>query len=471
MFFGCTSRNSGDVTKVAANTSATVTHGRFGAKTSLQKNQSKPINKIVPQNFISDAKVSPSKLKVITINYKSVVFPLKLNGIISPELGKEVDVAPRISGRIKQILVRPGQFVKKNDVLALIDSQKVSDLQAELIEAKSKLDIAKASELRERKVYEEQILRPKALLEARTIYNENKVQANLSLANLNRVESLYKEKIAAAKDYIQAKAMYEKSRSQLEQSEINLQREEHLFNNKALMQKDYQLAQAETVRAYEHLDTLSQRLVFMGMTKEMINLLLMTKIITGEVKIIAPVSGIISNFDASAGEIIEAEQSFLKITDLSEVEVKANLPEDDLSKVAIDTKVTVIIGPYKNLLFKGVVSYISDRVNPTTHTVLISTLIENKNNLLKTNMNAVLIIHPPPVNALVCPKKAVHTHNGVRYVYKEEEKGFKEVEIVTGRENDSYFEILSGIKQGDMIATNTKLINLLEKNKKTNIVY
>lgn len=459
-----------------------ITHGRYGNKkntaniphTLTQSNlpvKAKPLIKANQYNFISDLKALKFKLKTVKISYQTLIFPLKLDGIITPELGKEVDVAARISGRVKQILVRPGLSVKKHDVLALIDSQAVSDLQAELIEAKSKLQIAKASELRERKVYEEQILRPKALIEARTQFNEAKVQKNLALANLNRVEGLYKEKIAAAKDYIQARALSQKAQALYEQAEMNLQREDHLYQNKALMQKDYQLAQAESLRALDHLNTLAQRLEFMGMTGAMLNKLMVEKKITGEVQLRAPVSGIISNFDLSAGEIIEAQHSILKITDLSKVDAKVDVPETNFAQIKIGNKVLIYIDSYRNLKFPGVVSYISDRINLTNHTVAISSQIENTNNLLKANMKANVIIDTIPVKVLACPKKAIHTHEGKKFVYKDVENGFQETEIITGRENEKYSEVISGLSANDLIASNAKLTLQLEKIKMIKIIH
>ena len=167
-------------------------------------------------------------------------------------------------------------------------------MQGEAVEAKSKLAIAEAHAERERQIYEEQLHRPKALLEAQATLQTTQVHAELSEQELKRQEDLYREKIAATKDYLTAKANYAKAKVAFEQAKTALAREEQLYKNRGLMKRDYQLTLAEVTRDKQHLATIIKRLDFLGADKKMTQKVLATGNINGLVQITAPITAALS---------------------------------------------------------------------------------------------------------------------------------------------------------------------------------
>lgn len=397
-------------------------------------------------------------VKTDVVEMRPISVPLHLTGRIEPDFGKEVDVSSRISGKVTALLVKPGQFVNNGQVMAVIDSREISELEAEVIEAKSKFDIAKAHEERERQIYEELIARPKALIEAKSTFRRAKVQKDLAESEFKRVEGLYKEKISAQKDYVSAQAKVAQETADYDQALLDLQRETELFKNKSLLRRDYQLAVAESQRDKQHLNTLKQRLEFLGTDKNQIAELVKFGKIGGTTRVLAPETGVVSHFEVAVGESIHPDKSLFKITDLSTVIVSADLPEADLQRVKLGNTVRVKIASYPDKMFDGVISFISEHVHPDSRTVSIRARLENKDKKFRTNMFAEIDLEGQKQTLLALPKQALQEHAGQKIVFVLTKDGFEERKVKVGRESEDFVEIVSGVEQGEKVATQGSLM-------------
>ena len=396
---------------------------------------------------------APPVYKTVTISSKELALPLHLAGLIEPDFGKEVDVTSRIAGRVQKVLVRPGDNVVKHSVMAMVDSKDVSELQAELIEAGSKLKIARAHQERERMIYEEQIERPKALIDARTSFREEKAKRDLAEAEFKRVEDLYREKISSGRDFGAAKAALARSQAAYEQAVADLEREKHLYENRALMQHDFQVAKAESARARQHHDTLKQRLEFLGMTQSTIQQVEESGKLSGEVAITAPIAGVVTRQEAEAGEVVHPDKPMFTITDLSTVIVRADVPELAVSRVKLGSKVKIKVLSYPNEEFVGNINFISEHVNPVTHTLSIRAQLSNTSRRFKKDMSAEIDLEAQMAHVLICPKEALIEKQGKDQVLVKTRQGtFEEHDVFVGGFADDSAEILTGIEEGDEVA-------------------
>jgi biotin carboxyl carrier protein len=83
----------------------------------------------MPVITISDKAAAHLDLKAEVIKERELNLPLFLTGHIETIIGGEVDVSTRVAGRLTQILVKPGQRVAKGDLLAIIESREVAELE------------------------------------------------------------------------------------------------------------------------------------------------------------------------------------------------------------------------------------------------------------------------------------------------------------------------------------------------------
>ncbi len=383
---------------------------------------------------------------------------LHVTGQIRAEITKERDVTARFSGRVVKVNVALGQHVKAGQVLATVDSQENSDLQAELLEAKSKLAIALAHEEREKQIYSEYLQRPPSLIAAQTRHDETKVQLELSQAEFTRQQGLYREKITSQKNFMEAQAELAKAKLAFSQATAELQREKALYKNKAMLKRDLQLAQAETARAKQQMATLRQRLKFIGMTPEMVQNVLDTNEVMGVVPLVSTGQGVVTHFDVAAGEIIGPGKHAFTITDLSEVVVNADIPEVDVQSVQLGAPVTVSMASYPGEKFQGYVSFISENVNPETRTVAIRARLDNKLHKFKTNMFAQIDLKGQPKLLLAVPKTAVQERDGKKVVYVQTPEGFIEKSLTLGSDTEKFYEVTAGLTPGEKVATQGSLL-------------
>lgn len=395
----------------------------------------------------------PPVYKTVTISSKELALPLHLAGLVEPDFGKEVDVTSRIAGRVQKVLVRPGDNVVKHSVMAIIDSKDVTELQAELIEADSKLKIAKAHQERERMIYEEQVERPKGLIDAQTSFKEERAKRDLAETEFKRVEDLYREKISSGRDFNAAKSALARAQASYEQSVADLERERHLYENRALMQHDFQVAKAESARAKQHHNTLMQRLEFLGMTQGMLEQMEKSGKLSGEISITAPVAGVVTRQEAEAGEVVHSDKPMFTITDLSSVVVRADVPELAVSRVKLGSKVKIKVLSYPDETFIGNVNFISEHVNPNTHTVSISAQLNNISRRFKKDMSAEIDLEAQMAHVLICPKEAVIEKQGKDQVLVQTRQGtFEAHDVFVGGFAGDSAEILTGIEEGDEVA-------------------
>jgi cobalt-zinc-cadmium efflux system membrane fusion protein len=415
---------------------------------------SSPSSDASPQIIlVNEATARRFDLKTEEIIERDLTLPLHLTGHVEADTGGDVDVSARIAGRLKEIVVKPGEKVKKGQLLAMIDSREVAELEGEMLEAKSKLDIAQAHAERERQVYEEQIARPKALLDARAKVAHAKVKLDLAQGEFHRVEDLYKEKIAAGKDFIAAKAVLTEAKLEMDQDQTALLREEHLYDNRVLMKKDYQLAMAEVTREKQHLSTIIKRLEFIGADRKLTSQVLKSGDMNGLARIDAPMDGIVNHYQFVAGEMVHPDNSILKLTNLQTVQVLADLPEVDLQRVKIGDRVKIKVSSYPDTIFNGTISLIYQHVHLETHSLPIQARLANLDGRLKPNMSAEIDLDSTIGRCLACPKAAVHEHQGHKIVYVQKPGGFEERPVKLGEATAHYEEVLEGLKAGEIVAT------------------
>lgn len=441
---------------VVAATCTSCTHGgedpHADAKTPESQNMNARIVKVTEDLAKSFG------LQTDVVKTREVTIPLLLTGRIEPDLQKEVDVGTRVAGRLTKIFVDPGVNVKKGQMLALIDSREITEIQTDLLEAEAKKVIAEIAEERERQVYEEQLKRPTTLIKARAVYNEIKVQSDLAEIEHQRMQGLFKEKIVATKDYLACKAQLATARVNFEEAKATLEREEKLYKNRAMLKRDYHMAQAEADRARNAVLAFKQRLIFLGCDKPMLDKVLKTKQIDGTIELASPIHGIVNYHDIAVGELVRPEISLFSVSDTSTVLLQVDLPEADLRSVKLGQEVQIRVPSYPNKVFTGTLNYIGVKVNQTTRTVPIKARLSNKEGIMRNNMFADIQLEGEEQVVLSCPKDSLQEHGDEKVVFVKHKDGFEERRVRIGFQGEKYVQVLSGLKEGEVVATQGSLM-------------
>jgi HlyD family secretion protein len=180
--------------------------------------------------------------------------------------------------------------------------------------------------------------------------------------------------------------------------------------------------------------------------------------IEAQTAIYAPVTGTIYTMDAALSQYTEAGKLLIEMADLHQERVRAYFDEPDLGRLAMGQKVAISWDAKPGREWHGhIVRLPVTVVTYTTRNVgeVLVDLDGSEDDLLPdTNVTVTVTISSEP-NALSMPREALHEQNGSYFVYKVVGDELKRVAVTIGAPNTTQVPILSGIQEGDIVATGT----------------
>jgi cobalt-zinc-cadmium efflux system membrane fusion protein len=140
---------------------------------------------------------------------------------------------------------------------------------------------------------------------------------------------------------------------------------------------------------------------------------------------------------------------------MSSLWVMADVFEKDLSHVRVGKSVQVRVASYPGKAFQGKITYVADTIEPKTRTAKVRCIVENNSGLLKLEMFATIEIPLEGTNSvLAVPDSSIQQIDGKSVAFvRNSEKEFQKREVQTGIASGGYTEIRSGLKEGDVVAS------------------
>lgn len=417
---------------------------------------------------VTGGKDGAEKVAVGKAMSRTIIESVNASGKVYPEV--EVKISPDISGEITELSVQEGDSVTKGQVLARIYAD-IYALQRD--EASSRVQQTSAS-----------VRNTQESLEG--------LRATVEQAQLNydRNKKLYEDKVISKAELEQIETSLRSSRANLRAAEQTLQS----------LQATVQGSQVGLSRANKDL---------------------------GRTTLTAPMSGVISSLKVKKGERV-AGNSFnigtemMTVADMSVIEVRVDVGENDIVKIHIGDSADVEVDAYSKRKFKGVVTKIASSTKSasaltsandvTNYEVRIRLDVSSYQDLLsqrfpfRPGMNASADIKTRRVeNVLAVPIAAVTARLkggdetlADKKKEKSEEQGMdqnnemdlggtdleevvfvsqpdgtvKKVVVTTGVQDINYIQILTGLKGNEevVVAPFTSLSKTLKDGAKVNVV-
>ena len=169
----------------------------------------------------------------------------------------------------------------------------------------------------------------------------------------------------------------------------------------------------------------------------------------------APLAGIVIKAGAGPGELVDPGTELFTVADLSHVWVQAEVYEKDLGKVEIGQPASIRVDTYPDESFSGRVTYVSDALDPQTRTARVRCEAPNPSSRLKLDMFATVQLPTRHSRqALAVPVGAIQQLDGKNVVFvRQSPTRFEAREIKTGAVVSGRMEILSGLREGEMVVT------------------
>lgn len=362
-------------------------------------------------------------------------------GVVSSEAGisaklapsEEIEISPKVSGKITSLPVKLGQPVKKGEVLFKLDETDLANTVA-----------------------------------------QQEAAYKVALANLKQSGS------STDQSLVQAQNSLKQAEQALTDAQLNQQRMKQLFDQGAISSQQFEQANTSLMNAqtaYENakqtLETTKQKTT-LQVSEASVNqaavALQNAREQLANAVVTAPISGFVSSVNGAVGQIASQGTPVVVIVNTNPLLVKANLSEQDITKVKVGTAVKVNI-PILGKEVEAKVSAVSPVMNSQLKAYPIEISIPNPSNELKADM-VVNVTFAGQVSGkeeeLIVPRKAVFEREGKKFVFRIEDEVAKQVEVTTGEETSDQIVIKSGLAEGDKVVVKGQ--TLLQDGKKVSII-
>ena len=248
---------------------------------------------------------------------------------------------------------------------------------------------------------------------------------------------------------------YLKAAAKLHEADLAYERAKDLHEHKAVSLAELQRREAEMKTARAEARETRNRLELLGVPRQEVERLDREHTIKADVPLRAPFDGRVIMRNITRGEVVETNQKFFTVADLSNVWVVGNVPEKDVQFISKDQKVDVIVSAYPHAIFPGTITYISDVLDPATRTMRLRVTVPNPDHRLKPEMFATVRVYAAPdPDALTIPLAAVQ--NGPNGKMAFVRRGVNDFEVRTvrlGVERGDLVTVLDGVSEGESVVT------------------
>ncbi|MEN8194139.1 MAG: efflux RND transporter periplasmic adaptor subunit [Bacteroidota bacterium] len=169
----------------------------------------------------------------------------------------------------------------------------------------------------------------------------------------------------------------------------------------------------------------------------------------------APFNGTVLAKHVLEGEMIKAGKEIIKIADLTNLWLKADIYESELNKISVGSEAEVNFSYNPVKTYTGKITFIYPIVNPTTRTVKVRIDIKNSENKLKPSMFGNVTIKGKNLGEVsTIPETSVLRSGKKNIVILSLGEGkFKPVDVKLGLYSDGYYQVLSSLKLNDVIVS------------------
>ena len=174
-------------------------------------------------------------------------------------------------------------------------------------------------------------------------------------------------------------------------------------------------------------------------------------------QIVSPVDGVITEMTADENYKVNTETTLFKVSDTKNMKVEVSLSDSQIKNVAVGQRVEITSDSLPNgEKVEGEVTEISGVATKSSSLDESNTAVTIKFNDAKNlrpgaTINAV-IFYKESRNVIKVPYSAVMNENGKYYVFTVDNNSkVTKKEVKIGTNDDSYYEISSGLSEGDRI--------------------
>ncbi|MBP5538080.1 MAG: efflux RND transporter periplasmic adaptor subunit [Bacteroidales bacterium] len=170
----------------------------------------------------------------------------------------------------------------------------------------------------------------------------------------------------------------------------------------------------------------------------------------------APMGGVITARNYDSGDMYAMASPIYVVQQITPVKILVGISETDYTRIKKGDTVLIDADALPGRTFEGKVNRLYPTIDPATHTFTAEILVTNSDRVLRPGMYVRVKVTFAVNHSIVIPDSAVikQQGSGQRSVYLlQPDNTVKSVVVTLGRHFDQNYEILDGLKEGDIVVT------------------
>ena len=307
----------------------------------------------------------------------------------------QVDLSFKTAGRMTELAVREGDFVKQGQLIAKLDSAQLEQQllrdQAAVASAQSSLqqlqtsieyqaatidsDItARHADLAQAQAKLDALVagsRPQEIQQAQSGVADAKASNDLARSDWERAQMLFSREDISKSQYDEARAKLDSTAAQLRQAQEHLglvqegPRKEDIAGARAQVAQAaaaVQTAEANRIDLRRKEQQLVEQKAEIERARAQVGI---TQTQIADATIVAPIDGVVLVKSAEAGEVLAAGTTIVSLGDIAHPWLRAYINETDLGRIKLGGKVKLSTDSFPDKTYDGRISFISSEAEFT----------------------------------------------------------------------------------------------------------
>jgi RND family efflux transporter MFP subunit len=345
----------------------------------------------------------------------------------------QTDVAPLVGGKVVEVNFDIGSYVNRGDVLVRLDARDaqlkleqaekqaqqaqdaVEQARANVRQSFAKLGLSENGNFNINQIAE--VKNAKAILD-RAEKENGRAERLLESGDISR--SVYDQK-RAERD--QAKAQYEVALNLANQNYAGIRIAQAALQSSISAAKTSQVAVAQARKS------------------------------VGDMAVLAPISGYISDKTADPGEFIGTQNKIATIMRTSTLRLRIDVPEQAVSTIKNGQSVSLRTSAYPDRNFTGTIARILPGLNTASRTLTVEAEVDSNGGMLKPGLFATVRIAQGEIQKVVMvPVKAIRTDGGTNKIFVIKDGRAEERIVQLGDTENEMVQVKQGLGGDEKVA-------------------
>ena len=245
-------------------------------------------------------------------------------------------------------------------------------------------------------------------------------------------------------DLLSMQRLYLKAVSEMQLGSFAYQRDKKLAEEGVIAERRWQETSSQYNAFVSEVNEHKQLLEIAGMTAGEIDRLTKTRQLSSLLNVHAPITGVVMDRMAVAGERMDILAPLYRIANLNELWLEINIPHEHIGRIKVGDQVLV-----ENSPVSAEITLLGQSVNPENQTLLARAIIKGNQSVVRAGQSInTQIIQASETAAFKVPNTAIAQNEGLSFIFIRNQDGFTVSPItVIGKQGEE--SIISGDLTGD----------------------